>query len=436
MNTHHADLRRGTSLRTPLLAAVAIGLAFFGGFGGWAATAPLAGAALAPAVVVPEGSRKQVQHLEGGIVRRILVQDGNRVAAGQPLVELDDTSARAAHAGLLARWAALAGAQARLEAEQAGRFTVTFPQDLLDAAGQDPVLAAILAGEQERLASRRSALAERRTVLERQIAETQATQAGHAAAIASGERQQALIEEEGKGIQELFRRGLERKPRVLALQRAEAQIAGAVAAARAELVRADQTITRLRQEIRSLETDHQDEIAAELVRTRAALAPVAQELASTEDRLARTVLRAPVAGTVVDLRLKTVGGVVAAGQPLLDIVPDSAELLLEARVAPVDIDEVHAGLQAEVHLLAFRSRNLTRIRGTVRAVSPDRLQDPVTHQPYYLTRVAVDPASLPEGVAMAPGMPAEVMIVTGERTLLSYLVQPITETLRRGMRES
>jgi HlyD family secretion protein len=148
------------------------------------------------------------------------------------------------------------------------------------------------------------------------------------------------------------------------------------------------------------------------------------------------VVTAPVDGTVVDLKIKTSGGVVGPGEPLMDIVPAAAELLLEARVAPVDIDEVHPGLEAQVHLLAYKSRDLPRVRGSVREVSADRLEDPATRQPYYLARVAVDRGSLPAGVVLSAGMPADVMIVTGERTLLDYLTRPITDALRRGLRES
>ncbi|WP_159718913.1 HlyD family type I secretion periplasmic adaptor subunit [Geminicoccus flavidas] len=431
----HAQAHRRASLKAPLLAGAVIGLAFFACFGGWAATAPLAGAVAAPAVVVPEGDRKQVQHLEGGIVREILIRDGSRVRAREPLVRLDDTDARAAHTALLARWHALRATEARLEAERAGAAAPDYPADLLAEADGDGTLARILQSEAERLASRQAALADQQAVLREQVAQAEAQISGHESLIASAERQLALIREEGAGARELFAKGLERKPRLLALQRVEAQIEGAIASSRTEIAQAARLAGEARQKMRSLTSSHAEQVAAELAETRKALAPVLQELRSTADRLARTVVTAPVTGTVVDLRPKTVGGVVVAGEPLLDIVPDDAELLLEAHVSPVDVDEVHTGLQAQIHLLAYHGRNLPRINGTIREVSPDRLQDPATLEPYYLARVAVD-STLPDGVHMAPGMPAEVMILTSERTLLSYLMQPVTETLRRGLRES
>ena len=188
--------------------------------------------------------------------------------------------------------------------------------------------------------------------------------------------------------------------------------------------------------MRSLTSDHVELVARELGETRKSRAPLEERLRATADRLARTTIIAPVAGTVVDLQVTTPGGVIAAGTPLLDIVPAGAELLLEARVAPNDIDEVHVGLVAQVHLLAYRSQNLPRIEGTVREVSADRLEDATTHQPYYLARVAVGTDALPAGIVLSAGMPADVAIVTAERTMLDYLLRPITDTLRRGLRES
>jgi HlyD family secretion protein/epimerase transport system membrane fusion protein len=436
MTEHRADAGPRTSLRPPLLAGTAIATAFFAGFGGWAATAPLAGAAVAPAVVAPEGSRKTVQHLEGGIVREILVRDGSLVTAGQPLLQLDDTQARAEHAALLAQWRAAKAEEARLLAEQTGCDGPDFPAELLRAGNDDPDVARLLASEADRLTTRRAALRDQQSVLDERVAQAEAEIAGLEAEIASANRQLGLIVEELEVVQDLLRKGLERRPRLLALQRTQAQIQGTIGANRAAIARAGQEIAEARQQSRSLESTQAEQVATELAEAREKLAALGEKLRATADQLARTVVTAPVDGTVVNLKVKTTGGVIEPGQPILDLVPATAELLLEARVAPPDIDEVHTGLQAQVHLLAFKSRNLTRIEGLVREVSADRLEDPANHQPYYLARVAVDRATLPAGITMTAGMPADVMIVTGERTLLQYLLRPITDTLRRGLRES
>ena len=436
MTSPNANSRPHTSLRPPLLAGTAVALAFFAGFGGWAATAPLAGAAVAPALVAPEGSRKTVQHLEGGIVRRILVHDGSLVAAGQPVVELDDTRARAEHAALLAESRAATASEARLLAEQAERTEPAFPAELLDAAREDPALARMLAGEVDRLSTRRASLRDQQAILADRVAQAEAEIVGLEAEIASADTQLGLIGEEIEIVERLLAKGLERKPRLLALLRSKTQIEGAIAADRAAIARAGQVIAEARQQSLSLESSQADDIAAELAATRKGLAGLAERIRATADQLARTVVTAPVDGTVVNVRIKTTGGVIEPGAPLLDLVPAGGELLLEARVAPVDIDEVHPGLRAQVHLLAYNSRSLRRIEGEVRGVSADRLEDPATRQPYYLAKVAVDRAALPAGITMTAGMPADVMIVTGERTLLHYLLRPITDTLRRGLRES
>ena len=422
------------SLRPPLLAGAAVAVAFFGGLGVWATTAPLAGAAVAPAVVAPEGSRKTVQHLEGGIVRGILVHDGSLVEAGQPLIELDDTRARAEHTALLGQWCAAKASEARLLAEQAGAGTPTFPQELVTAAAPD--LARLLAGEVDRLATRRAALHDQQAILAERIAQAEAEIGGLEAQISSADRQLALIGEEVAAVEDLLRKGLERKPRLLALQRAQADIDGTIGSDRASIARAGQVIAEARQQSRSLESSRAEDVAKELSDTRKDLAELEERMRTTADQLARTVVTAPVAGTVINLKTKTAGGVIEPGEALLDLVPAGAELVLEARVAPTDIDEVYPGLQAQVHLLAYRSRSLQRIDGEVRGTSADRLEDPATRQAYYLAQVAVDRASLPAGIIMTPGMPADVVIVTGERTLLQYLFRPITDAFRRGLRES
>ena len=431
-----AGLIDQTSLKTPLIAGAAITLAFFGGFGGWAATAPLAGGAMAPAVIVPEGSRKTVQHLEGGIVRSIRVTDGSRVEAGDVLVELDDTRTRAEHAALLSEWRALSAAEARLLAEEAALPRPMFPVELTQAANGDPALARLLAAEQGRFTSRHQALVDQQTVLDERISQATAEIEGHQAEIVSADRQLALIGEEFKGVKELYDKGLERKPRLLALERAQAQIEGGRAQSMAAIARTRQAIAEAASQKQAMQSQRAEQVSDELAATRRELATTAEKIRTAADRLSRGRIVAPVAGTVVDLQAKTIGGIIGPSQAVLDIVPMADELVLEARVAPMDVDEVHVGLNAQVHLLAYKSRNLPRIMGRVRAVSADRLTDPKTGQPYYKAMISVAPAGLPDGIVMTSGMPADVMIVTGDRTALQYLLQPVRDLWRRGMNES
>ena len=352
-----------------------------------------------------------------------------------PLVQLDDTRARSEQGALLAEWRAAKASEARLLAEQEGRDQPAFAAALTEAAAADPALARLLAGERDRLNTRRAALRDQQAVLAERIAQSEAEIAGLGAQIASGARQLALIEEEIGIVGQMLEKGLALKSRLLALERSQAEIDGTIGNDRAGIARAGQEIAELRQKSRSLASTQAEEVANDLAEARKTLASLEEKLHATADELARTVVVAPVDGTVVNVRIKTPGGVIGAGEALMDLVPATGDLLLEARVAPVDIDEVHAGLAAQVHLLAYQSRNLPRIEGMVREVSADRLEDPTSHQPYYLAQVAVDRATLPAGVTLTAGMPADVMIVTGERTLLQYLLRPITDTLRRGLHE-
>ena len=437
--TPTAAIGTATSLRAPLLAGAVIGLAFFAGLGGWAATAPLAGAAVAPGIVGPDGSRKTVQHLEGGIVRALLVQDGSRVAAGAPLVRLDDTQARAEYRTLLKQARALGAAEARLVASRTGAAAISFDRELLAAAEQDSELRALLASEREQLASTRAALADRRAVLVERIARSAAEIRGRRAEIEGLERQRALLAEEAGTVEELVRKNLERRARWLGLARNIAAAEAAAETSRAAIQAEERAIAEAEAQLRSLDSTAAEEAARERATVRGSLASLGERLAAARDRLERTLVTAPVGGTVVELRFRTPGGVVRPGEPIMDLVPLDDELLIEARVAPVDIDEVHPGQPAQVHLLAYRSRALPRLDGVVRTVSADRLVDPATHQPYYAVRVALDApklhAAAPE-VSLAPGMPAEVLIMTGERTFLDYLLQPAQDALRRGLRES
>lgn len=218
-----------------------------------------------------------------------------------------------------------------------------------------------------------------------------------------------------------------------------AELDGARAQNQAEIARARQEIGEAELRIVDLDTTSLDKVAGELTQVNAELASVQEKLRASEDVLKRTVITAPVAGTVVELRYRTPRGVIAPGAPILDIVPTEDELLIEARVAPTDIDAVHPGLAAQVHLLAYQQRNLPRIEGTVRTVSADALTDPDTGASYFLARVEVDRARLarlaPE-VTLTAGMPAEVLIMTGEQTTLAYLLKPFLDTLRRSFRES
>ena len=430
--------RSGPRIRGSVLAGAIVVALFFGGLGGWAAFAPLAGAALAPGVVSPEGSRKTVQHLEGGIIGRILVDDGDVVAAGDPLVVLADTQARAAAQMLTTQYQHLAATYARLSAEQAAAERLAFPAWLSRVVAQNGN-GDILAAERTLFASRQEARQAQRDILRQRIAQLGEQIVGLTAQIDAQTTQLALIGEEVAAVERLVAQGLERRPRLLALQRSEAEIAGARARNRAAIAEAEQAIGAAELEIIGVDTHHLDEVAGQLIAVQSELSSVGERLRAAEDVLARTIIAAPVAGTVVGLRFRTPGGVITAGAAILDIVPDEDDLLIDARVSPLDIDDVHLGLPAQVHLSAYRQRVLPRIDGVVRQLSADRLTDEATGEAYFLARVEVDRdtlAGLDADIALLPGMPADVMIMTTPRTALDYLLGPVLDSFRRSFRES
>ncbi|MEK0084016.1 HlyD family type I secretion periplasmic adaptor subunit [Benzoatithermus flavus] len=430
-----AGLRAAT--RRQHLAGWLVVLLFFGGGGTWAWLAPLASAAVAPGVVGPEGKRKTIQHLEGGIVRAIHVREGGAVRAGDPLVTLEDIRARAEHGVLKGQYLALLATVARLEAEQGDAERPVFPA-ALEVEAADPEVARIVATQRELFAAHHAVRAGRRWITNQRIAQLEAENASLEKQIAAQGTQLELIATEIESVQALLAKGLERRPRLLALQRSKAGIEGEQAGLRGRIAANLETIGQARLENLTAEQEDRRQVNADLDDARKRLDEIRNRLPSSEDALARTVVRAPVDGRVVDLKTTTVGGVLKPGEPILDLVPSQAELLIAAKLDPRDIKDVRRGLPARVVLTAYPQRNLPIVHGTVREVSADRLTDQRTGKPYFEAQVQVDRAELAalDGeVALLSGMPAEVMILTGERTLLDYLLRPFYDVLRRAFRE-
>ncbi len=425
------------SIRGQVIAGILVVILIIAAFGGWASTAPIAGGAVAPGIISPDGSRKTIQHLEGGIIASIEVRDGDFVEVGTPLITLEDTQARATYEVLLSQYRSLTALTARLTAEQLGRDSIDFPPDLL-ASRSDPEVRGILDVQRHLFATRREALAVRKRVLEQRVLQVLEKIQGSKAQLASAKRRLELVNEELEAKEFLLSKGLLPKPEVLSVRRALADIQGDRGAYRSAIAESEQKIGETQLELTALDAERADEVAAELDSTSRELARVKEQLAASEDTLKRTTIIAPVSGTVVNLNFKTRGGVILQGEPILDIVPAEDDLLIDARVAPTDIDVVYPGLPAQVHLSAYSQRTMPRVEGTVRSVSADSLNDEQSGMPYYLARVEVDREKLSDlgpDIELVPGMPAEVLIVTSERTLFGYLLQPFRDLFRRGLRE-
>lgn len=419
------DLARIVTLGSLIIAV------FFGGFLSWATLAPLDSAAIAQGTVAVEGNRKTIQHLEGGIVAEILARDGDTVAPGDVLVRLDATKSRATLDLLRGRASVARALEARLLAERDGLGAISFPTSLSEAEA-DSQAAEIRRGQEAIFAARRDALQGQTAILAQRVSQYEEEIRGIEGQIRSETRQIKLIDEELAGMRDLFAKGLAQKSKLLSLERRAAEIEGSRSLHVAQIARARQSIGETRLRITELRTSRANEVVEELRGVRSDLYDLEERLRAAEDVLRRTEVTAPIAGKVVASKVHTPGGVVAPAAAMMDIVPSDERLIVEARIDPQDIDVVHDGLEAQVRLTAFNQRNTLPVNGRVVSVSADHLVDEANGQTYYLARI-----QLPETTAeLQPGMPAEVMIVTGERTLLGYLLEPLFKSFGRAFRET
>jgi HlyD family type I secretion membrane fusion protein len=418
-----------------LMAGAVVVLLFFAAFGGWAALAPLKSAALANGTVIVESNRKTIKHFEGGIVAEIFVSDGDAVTKGETLIRLDVTQARVTLERLKGRMFAARALEARLMAERDGKKSIVFPILLLDV-GSDRNNAEILSGQVNIFNTRNNSLASQESILGQQSAQLDEEILGLKGQINAVDTQLELIQGEIKDVKILVDKGLAKRPRLLALLRSRAEIEGARSQNVAAVARAKQQIAESKLRMSELKTQRLKESVEELRSTQTELYDLEELLRSAEDVLGRTNILAPLAGTIVGLQVHTRGGVIAPGEPLMDLVPSGAPMIIEARVDPNDIDVVHAGLPAQVRLTAFNQGHLSPMQGQVLTVSADSLTDERTGVPYFLTRIVLT-ADTPEdkAVALYPGMQAEVLIVTGERTVLDYVLKPISRSIARAFRE-
>ena len=429
--------KEGPRIGLPIVIGILTIAVFFVGFGGWAAVAPLESAAIAMGTVSVESNRKTIQHLEGGIVRDVLVRDGDPVTVGQVLLRLDDTQATATLELMRKRYDVAGAMLSRLTAEQRGQSDVTFPDWLMNRP-HEPDVTDIIENQRNIFESRRDSLAGQRAILQQRIAEFGEEIKGLEGRIDAEQRQIAFIAEELGDVRQLFDKGLIQKPRLLSLERQAAEIDGSLAANHASIARARQRIGEAELRISELDTTQINEAVERIGEVQSELLDLTERIRAAEDVRTRIEIRSPQDGIVVGLAVHTSGGVIAPGERLMDIVPSGDRLIVEAHVDPQDIDIVHDGLPARVRFTSFGQRNLVPIEGRVQSVSADHISDERTGASYYLARIELteDPGPALDGGALYPGMPAEVMIVTGSRTALEYFLEPLTRTLQLSMRQN
>src|SRR5882724_2324568 len=406
------------------------------GLGTWSTFAALESAAIALGTVESESSRKTIQHFEGGIIRKILVADGDVVRAGQILISLEDTKARAEVQSLQGQlWDAMAR-EARLQAEQHGHERVSFPAKLEMMQNENPSVAAVLAAQQSIFETRRQVLQSQAAVNREKRSQVEKEIEGLRAQESAATRRVEIVREEAATVAILLSKGLERRPRLLNLERETADIEGRRGEIVAQISRAEQVINESQATLLKLENDRQNEIAQSLREVQNQIFQIRERLQAADDQLLRTAVKAPEDGVVTDLRIHTPGGVVGAGAPLMDLVPRQDRLIVTARVRPEDIDVVHSGLSADVNLLPYNQRGVPRLQGTVTHVSADRLVDKRTDQPYYAAKIRVHPGIAGiNGVQIIPGMPAQVFIKTGGGTVAPYALRPLLATLNHSLRQ-
>lgn len=431
-----ASFLAGRPTRGPILAGGAVILVLAGGFGSWAALAPLARGAVAAGQVVAEGHRKQVQHLEGGIVAEILVRDGDGVAVGQPLLRLDGTQAEARMTAALAAGDALDARIARLEAELAGRDAPDFSA-ILPERRTIPATARLLTAEAELFDTRRRALDAELSLIEQKRLGESGRIRGLDAQAAAGRVQLALTRDELADQRQLLEKGFARRPRVLDLERREAELVG-----RDGALVADMAQSRIRMAEAGIEAIRKrqgflESVLDELRTAQDKRSALDKEIKAVADILAHLEIRATETGAVHELKVRTVGGVVAPGDTLLEIVPEGGALTLEARVSPADIEHVTMGAAAEVRFTSLSPRSTPTLFGAVVTVSPDTMTDKASGQSYFQVRVRVpeDERRRLGGVALHPGMPVDVVLLAGERTMLEYVLEPLSAAMARSFKE-
>jgi hypothetical protein len=407
-----------------------------GGVFGWGAFAMIDSAVVAAGTLMVEGNRRNVQHLEGGIVGDVLVRDGTMVAAGQPLIRLDDTRVRAGLNVVLDETDRVRARVAVLVAEREEAPTPAFPPELV-ARRTEAKVAEIMAVQGDEFIARRNSLQGQMEILAQRALQLQKQIDGLNVRIESNDRQLALVRQEILGVEGLVRMGLERLPRLLSLQRDEARLIGERGEAIENVARTQQAVGEAEMQRAQLLRSRQEENAKELRELQGRLLELREREISANDQLMRLTIDAPEGGMVMDLRYSTRGGVIAAGSQVASIVPQEERLVVEVQITPVDVDTVRIGMPASIRLSHAAARTTPILEGSVERIAPDRLTDQRTGQPYFVARIAIsaDELAKHEHLRLQPGMHAEVLIRRGERSFASYLARPLADRFAKSMRE-
>lgn len=425
-----------SNFRLPIIIGFTIIVAGLGGLVAWAATAPLASAVVAPGSVIVESNRKVVQHLEGGIVKEVLVHEGDRVEAGEVLVRLDDTEPAARLSLLRSQLASALAQRARLVAERDDAPKISFPDELADLADA-AVITEVKAAQRHVFEERRGTVRGQIKIAEQRIEQLRDQINGLTAARDSAQKQIRIYSDELVGLRELYEKGYYPRTRILASEREVARLEGDVGSNEAGIARAHTGIGEAQSQILQVKQQFKQDVVKELSDVEDRLRDLRERIVVAEDAMRRTLVRSPATGVVQEVRVHTVGGVIGPGQDMMQIVPVKDRLVVEAQVSPTDVDAIVAGQEAEVRFPAFNARMTPVILGKVARISADRIDDQQRNRSFYLARVVVSDEELTKlgSEELRAGMPAEIIIKVGERTALNYVVKPLTDAMVRAFKE-
>jgi len=420
----------------PVLFGMFIVIVFIGGLLTWSTMAPLESAAIAPGKVTVDTNRKTIQHLEGGIVKEILIEEGDMVKKHQTLILLETTQAKASVDLIQGKLNALRAKEARFLSEKNNLEQVEFPAELLMQSYQKNIQS-IIEGEVALFNSRRLSLSTKIDVIAQRNKQFSQEIASYQALANASDEQLNLLNEELEAVAFLEKQKFIDRPRLLALKREAARLLGDRDEQLALAARAQQQIVESESQLIDLKTEYLKEVLENLRATQEEIAETEQRHTAATDTLNRTTVRAPLDGEVINLLAHTTGGVISPGAPIMDIVPSHDNLVVEARVNPLDIDVVRRGLLAKVQFTAYKSRHTPTVDGIVTRISADSLTDNQTGMSYYMARIVVSKEQLDRlgGVDLTPGMPAQVMIITESRTAFDYIITPLVDSFDRAFRE-
>jgi HlyD family secretion protein len=426
------------SIRSHLLAAAVVAGVVLVGLGGWARTTEIAGAVIARGVVVVESDVKKVQHQTGGTIGELLVHNDQLVHEADVLVRLDDTQTKANLGVLTKNLDELQARQAREEAEKEDADEIYFPDDLVARSATDPQLARILEGERRLFHFRAVSRSGEKAQLHEKSLQIKEEVEGLTEQIEAKAKEIALIEEELKGLLDLWDKRLVPISRVTALQRDRARLDGERGQLIASKASARGKIAEVELQIIQVDRDFRSKVAEDLSNVRTKIAELSERKIAAEDQLRHVDIRAPQTGWVHELSVHTVGGVISPGETIMLIVPKNDALSVEAEVKPSDIDQLHPDQRVLLRFSAFNQRTTSELNGSIGWISADLTENPRTKESYYTIRIMVPDNEIARlgGLKIIPGMPVEAFVQTESRTVLSYLMKPLTDQIMRSFRDS